>query len=113
MFPWSLRCLLRDLPDLPWVGKGGLGRVPVPVESVAGRQHSRPHGVDEGIDVEGYEVILLDEDALDRLDQPIPFVQVGAGLMSGPQLLDWPLADERCGCIAHSVDSNNGLRAPG
>ena len=48
----------------------------------------------KGIEVERHKVVLLNDDALDRLDQTLPFGQVNTGLMLGPQFLDLRLADE-------------------
>src|SRR5262245_48626471 len=77
-----------DRPDFPGDGVASLGGVPVPVEIIAGRQHSWSYRMHERIDIDGYEIVLLDEDTLDRLDQPVPFFQVSAALVFGPEFLD-------------------------
>src|SRR5262250_2930338 len=99
------------LPDLPGPGIGGVQGIPVAVHRLTFRQHFGANGMDEGIDVDRYKVVLLNEDTLDLLDQTSPFVQVEAGLMFRPQGLDLWLADERGRAATHGVDTNVGLGA--
>src|SRR5262249_57533570 len=75
-------------PDLPWPRVGGVERVPVAVYRLAFREDSGADSVHKRIHVDGYEVVLLNQDALDLLDQALAFSQVEAGLMFGPQRLD-------------------------
>ena len=43
------------------------------LDAVAFREDSGANGVHKRIHVDGHEVVLLDEDTLDRLDQALPF----------------------------------------
>src|SRR5215510_8918439 len=80
--------LSLDLPDFPGPWEGGVQGIPVVVHSLTFRQYFRADGVHKGVDVERHQVVLLNDDALDLLDQMIPFGQVDTGLMLSPQGLD-------------------------
>ena len=101
------------LPDLPGPWEGSVQGVPITVDSLAFRQHFGADGVHKGIEVDRHEVVLLNEDVLDLLDQTVPFGQVNAGLMFGPQRLDLRLADEGGRAPAHGIDPNRSLGPPG
>jgi hypothetical protein len=75
---------LFDRPDLPRDRVAGLGGAPVVMKIIVSRKYSWSHRMHERIDIYGHEVVFLDEDALDLLDQPVPFFQVGAALVTGP-----------------------------
>src|SRR6266446_1325346 len=100
------------LPDLPGPREGGVQGVPVAVYSLAFREDFRADGVHKGIEVDRHQVVLLNDDALDRLDQPVPFGEVNTGLMLGPQRLDLRLADEGGRAPAHGIDPNRSLGPP-
>src|SRR6266581_2474096 len=100
------------LPDLPGPRKGSVQGVPVVVHSLAFWQHFRADGVYKGIEVDRYEVVLLNDDALDLLDQTVSFGEVNASLMFGPQRLDLRLADEGSRAPAHGIDPNRSLGPP-
>src|SRR5262245_55548657 len=61
------------LPDLPGPWVGGVQGIPIMLHTIAFWEDFRTNGVHKGIDIDGYEVILLDEDTLDLLDQALPF----------------------------------------
>jgi hypothetical protein len=103
---------LFDRPDFPRDGVASLGGVPEPVEIIAGRQHPRSSGRHEGIDIDGHEVVLLDEDTLDRLDQPLPLFQVGAALVFGPEFLDLGLTHEGRRPPTDGIDTHRVLSTP-
>src|SRR5918996_278407 len=69
---------LFDRPDFPRDRVAGLGGVPVPMKLIAGRQHARSYRMDKRVDVDGHEVVFLNDNALDGLDQPIPLVEIDA-----------------------------------
>src|SRR5215831_9617821 len=100
------------LPDLPGPREGRMQSVPVVVHSLAFRQHFGADGVHKGIEVDRHKVVLLNDDTLDLLDQAVPFGQVNAGLMLGPQRLDLRLADEGGRAPTYSVDPNGSLGFP-
>ena len=100
------------LPDLPGPWVGSVQGVPVAADILAFREHFGADGMHKGIDVDGYEVVLLDGDALDLLDQALAFSQIGAGLMFGPALFNLWCAEQGGWAITHGVDPNNGLGTP-
>ena len=87
--------------------------VPVGLNAIAFWEDFGANGVYKGIDVDGHEVILLDEDTLNLFDQAFPFSQVEARLMLRPQFLDARFADKGGGATTHGVDTNVGLGTPG
>src|SRR5215471_98964 len=100
------------LPDLPGPREGGVQGVPVVVHSLAFRQHFGANGMHKGIEVDRHQVVFLNDDMLDLLDQTIPFGQVNAGLMLGPQRLNLRLADEGGRAPAHGIDPDRSLGSP-
>src|SRR5262245_58327535 len=97
------------LPDLPGPRKGSVQGIPVVVHSLTFRQHFGANGVYKGVEVDRHEIVLLNDDALDLLDQTVSFGEVNAGLMFGPQRLDLRLADKGGRAPTHSVDPNRRL----
>src|SRR5262245_18374294 len=71
-------------PDLPGPWEGRVQGVTGAVHRVAFRQHVGADGVHKGIEVDRDKVIRLNDNALDLLDQPVPFGQVNTGLMLSP-----------------------------
>src|SRR5262245_53874967 len=67
----------------------------------------------KGIYVDGYEVVLLSQDALYVFDQPLALSQVETGLMFGPWRFDPWLADKGGWAAAYGVNTYVGLGATG
>src|SRR5262245_51526905 len=67
----------------------------------------------ERIDIDRHEVILVEDQALNFIDQPVPLFWVDTGLMPFPALLDGRLADERGWAVADGIDPDTVLRATG
>src|SRR5262245_31917779 len=100
------------LPDLPGPWEGSVQSVPIAVHCLAFRQHLGADSVHKGIEVERHKIVLLNDDALDLLDQALTFGQVETGLMFSPQRLDLRLADEGGRAPAHSIDPNRSFGPP-
>src|SRR5262245_57447667 len=101
------------LPDLPRPRVRGMKGIPVALNPLALGEHFRSHSVYERVPVNRHEVILLDEGALDGLDNPVSLVRFGACLMLSPQLLNVWLADKGGRAAADGVDADVRLGTPG
>src|SRR5712664_3840307 len=97
--PSSAICL--HFPDLPRPRIRRMQGVPVAVERAALREHPRPDGGDERVQVDGNEMVLVEQGPLNTLHQALPFRRIDARLMLGPQGFDLRLADEGGGAAAH------------
>src|SRR2546426_419716 len=106
MTPSPTSAVRLDLPDLPGPRVRRVQRVPVSADRPTLRQHARTHRVDERVPVDRHEIVLVEENPLDRLDQSLALLLVEARLVLGPQGLDLRLADEGCRASAHGVDGD-------
>src|SRR5215471_1609533 len=77
-----------DLPHLPGAWVWRVQRVPVLADRLALRQHPRADPVDERVQVDRHEVVLVEEDPLDRLDESLSLDRIEARLVLGPERFD-------------------------
>src|SRR4030095_8877512 len=99
------------LPDFPGPRERRVEGVPVAMDRLAIRKHLLGDGVHERLEVDGDEIVALDDRALDLLRQTIALGHVDAGLVRRPQRLDLRLADVRGLSRAHGVEPDQLLGA--
>src|SRR5215510_1265227 len=102
-----------DFPHLPGPGVWRVQRVPVLADRLALRQHSRSDPVDERVQVDRHEVVLVEDNPLDRLDEALALDRIEARLVLGPERFDLRLAYERRRAPADGVHGDVRLRAAG